>query len=51
VLTRPILVAASRDQVRLTFDQLTLDWMEYGSFRPHAATWTEGMLDLLSQGG
>jgi hypothetical protein len=48
VVTAPDIVAASDDAVRLAFSQLTLDWQEYGSMRPHASTWTTGHLELVA---
>jgi hypothetical protein len=49
IVTDPEMVGASDEQVRLSFAQLTLDWQEYGSLRPHVSTWSSGNLTLSAQ--
>jgi hypothetical protein len=48
-LTEPTLTAASDVQVRLDFQQMTLDWQGYGDLTPHASTWSAGHLILTGQ--
>jgi len=49
IVTEPEVEAASDEHVRLSFAQLTLDWQEYGSLRPHVSIWTSGKLILSAQ--
>lgn len=49
IVTSPVVDAASPEEVRLSFAQLTFDWQEYGNLRPHASTWTSGQLILSAQ--
>jgi hypothetical protein len=50
VLTNPALLTETPDHLSIGFDQLTLEWADYGSTRLRATTWTEGALDLIAQG-
>ena len=48
ILTEPK-VAAPGMQVRLDFEQMTLDWQGYGDLTPHASIWSKGHLILSGQ--
>ena len=49
VLTEPAVVEVTDRHARVTFEQLTFDWQEYGNLRPHAKTYTAGEMTFVGQ--